>query len=101
MATKKKKPAAKKAAPAKGAQGGVRLDPDLALIPGNTATFVAEARDGRVMAKIVTARDSWMVAASGGSGDARVSRILETAGPISVTFYEDGKEYASGSWTVG
>jgi hypothetical protein len=80
--------------------GSVRLDPNLALVPGNAVTFVAEAREGRVQAKIVTAKDSWIVAASVGS-EARVSKILEVPGELTVEFYEDGKLYASGTWNVG
>ena len=85
---------------ASGDVGGIRLDPNLALTPGNAVTFVAEGRPGRVQAKIVTAKDSWLVAASLGSGDARVSKILEVPGDITVEFYEDGKLYASGTWEV-
>lgn len=92
----KKKSAAKPAA----AKGGIRLDPNLPLIPGNSVSFVAEERPGRVMAKIITARETWMVAASNGGGDARVTKILETGGDITVEFSEDGKLYASDTWTV-
>lgn len=84
--------------------GGVRLDPDLPLLPGNTVTFVAEGREGRTQAKIVTAKDSWLVATSTGAQGAeeRVSKIIETGhGEITVEFYEDGKLYASGTWPVG
>jgi hypothetical protein len=81
--------------------GGIRLDPNLALTPGNAVTFVAEERAGRVQVKIITVKDSWLVAASNGGGDARVSKILEVPGPITVEFYEDGKLYASGTWQVG
>lgn len=81
--------------------GGIRLDPNLPLTPGNAVTFVAEHREGRVQAKIITARDSWLVAASMGSGDARVSKIIEVPGDITVEFYADGKLYASGTWPVG
>ena len=85
----------------KAVTGGVSLDPNLPLIPGNAVSFVAEERPGRVQAKIVTAKDSWLVAASNIGGDARVSKILEVPGEITVEFYEDGKLYASGTWTVG
>lgn len=83
-------------------KGGVTLDPaSIALLPGNTVSFVAEEREGRVQAKIITGKDSWLVAASNGGGDARVSKILEVAGEITVEFYEDGELYASGTWPVG
>ena len=90
-----------KVKPSKSTTGNVRLDPNLALIPGNSVTFVAPAKEGRVQAKIVTARDSWLVAASLRGDEARVSKILEVPGDITVEFYADGKKYASGSWKVG
>lgn len=81
---------------------GVRIDPNLPLLPGNSVSFVADAGDGVIQAKIVTAKDSWLVAASTNGGYARVSKIIETGhGEITVEFYEDGKLYASGTWTVG
>lgn len=100
MATKAK---TKKASVKKAAKvvGGVRLDPNLRLIPGNTVSFVAEYRPGRVQAKIVTPRDSWVVAASTLRDDSRVSKILEVPGEISVEFYEDGDLFAAGTWQVG
>ena len=36
----------------------------------------------------------------GGDGDLRVSKIIEVPGTITVTYFNDGKEFASGSWTV-
>jgi len=86
----------------KSRKGDVRLDPQGALLPGNTVTFVADEGEGVVQAKIITAKDSWLVAASNTAGGARVSKIIETGhGEITVEFYEDGKLYASGTWTVG
>lgn len=85
-------------------KGGVVLDPaSVALIPGNTVSFVAEDRPDatRIQAKIITSRETWMVATSRDSTNARVSKILEVPGEITVEFYEDGKLYASGTWTVG
>ncbi len=90
-----------KVKPSRSTTGNIRLDPNLALIPGNSVTFVAPAKDGRLQAKIITARDSWLVAASVRGDEARVSKILEVPGDITVEFYADGKKYASGSWTVG
>lgn len=103
----KKKPAAKKPAAkaeASSKTGSVRIDPNLPLLPGNTVTFVAEGREGRTMAKIVTARGTDWVASSTGvaANEERVSKILETGhDEITVEFYEDGKLYASGTWPVG
>jgi hypothetical protein len=88
-------------AKAASANGGVRLDPNLRLIPGNAVTFVAEGREGRTQAKIITSSESWIVATSSGPGEERVSKILERPGEITVEFYEDGKKYASGTWQVG
>lgn len=84
--------------------GGVRIDPNLPLIPGNSVTFVAEGREGRTMAKISTARGSDWVATSTGvaANEERVSKILESGhGDVTVEFYEDGELYASGTWPVG
>lgn len=82
-------------------EGGIRLDPNLRLIPGNSVTFVAEGREGRTQAKIITSSESWIVATSSGPNEERVSKILERPGDITVEFYEDGKMYASGTWPVG
>lgn len=80
----------------------VRLDPpSVRLVPGNSVTFVADEGDGRVQAKITTARGSVLVTASNGHGDARVSKILETNDEIVVEFFDDGKKYASGTFKVG
>ncbi len=93
-----------KVKPSTSKKGSVRIDPNVALLPGNTVTFVAEAREGLVMAKIITAKDSWLVKTSTGvqANEERVSKIIETGhGEITVEFYEDGKKYASGTWPVG
>lgn len=92
-----------KVKPSKSTTGTIRLDPaNVALLPGNTVTFVAEGREGRTQAKIVTAKDSWLVATSSGQDEERVSKIIETGhGEISVEFFEDGKSYAKGTWPVG
>jgi hypothetical protein len=90
-----------KVKPSTSKTGTVSLDPNLPLLPGNTANFVAESRDGRVQAKIITAKDSWLVAASQSGDYARVSKIIETGhGEITVEFYADDKLYASGTWPV-
>lgn len=102
MAAKKKTaktPVAKAEAPE--VVGGIRLDPDLRLIPGNSVTFVAEGREGRTQAKIITSNETWVVATSSGPNEERVSKILERPGDITVEFYENGKKYASGTWPVG
>lgn len=106
----KKKPAAKKPAAKKSVVktvadvGGVRIDPNLPLIPGNSVTFVAEGRAGRTMAQVRTDRGSYWVATSTGvaANEERISKILESDhGNISVGFYEDGELYAFGTWPIG
>ena len=83
--------------------GKVHLDPpSVALIPGNSVSFWAETKgEGRQSVKVSTARDVWIGKPSVNRGVARTSKILETAhGDITVTFYEDGKAYASGKFSV-
>lgn len=83
--------------------GKVHLDPpNIKLIPGNSVSFWAETKgDGRQSVKVSTARDTWIGKPSVNGGVARTSKILETAhGEITVTFYEDGKAYASGKFPV-
>jgi hypothetical protein len=93
---------AEKAEQAKGhkANGGVRLDPNLPLVVGNSVTFVADEGKGRVMVRLETAQGVNWVAASNGHGDARVSLIIQVKGDIKVDFHSDGKKYASGTFTV-
>lgn len=79
----------------------VSIDPDMPLLPGRTATFSARQAEGRAMVKIETNRETWMGQPSNSAGGARVSKIIETGHTdITVTFSEDGKEYAQGTFTV-
>lgn len=87
--------------PAKRTVGDVRVDPPLGILQGHVPTFVAPEGKGRVMAKIITPRQTVWVVASNGNGDARVSKVMEGPGDVTVEFYDDGKLYASGTWSVG
>lgn len=81
----------------------VTVDPaSIALLPGNTVTFAAKPKDfGRQAVKIESARGTWMGVPAVSGGEARQSYLIETgAGEITVTFYEDGKEYATGTFSV-
>ena len=83
--------------------GSVRISPDLDPIPGNTVTFYAKAPEdaGRLTAKIDGPRGPWFAnLVEGGDGDLRVSKIIEVPGTITVSFFNDGKQFAKGSWEV-
>lgn len=85
------------------AVGAVRIDPDFPPIPGNTVNFNAQAPEnaGRLTAKISGPRGPWFASLTpGGSGDLRVSKIIEVPGTITVEFFNDGKKFAEGSWDV-
>lgn len=78
----------------------VRIDPALPLLVGNSVTFVADDRDGRVMAKVVMGGFSVLTAPSRNDGEVRITRIIERPGDVTVSFMENGKVYAEGSWTA-
>lgn len=80
----------------------VTLDPpSMPLLPGRTATFAARQAEGLAMVTITTDKDTWTGQASNSAGGARISKIIETGHTeITVAFSEDGKEYASGTFTV-
>lgn len=99
MATKKKPAAKAKAAPKKvSGLEPVHLDPDLPLLPGNSGTFVARQANGQPSATLSTDRGEIRAIPSNTQSGARVSRIIETYGAVTVTFFEDGKPYASGTF---
>ena len=81
----------------------VTLDPaNTALIAGNTATFVAREAEGAPTVTIaVNGVHNWTGVPSNSSNGARISKIIETGhSELTVAFSEDGKEYASGTFTV-
>jgi len=109
VATRTKKPnkqidakkEAKTETRARKSKGDVRLDPNLPLVAGNTANFVARQAKGVATAKVETDRGSWIGQVSNSPAGARISKIIETGHTeLKVTFYEDGKEYASGTFPV-
>lgn len=88
---------------AKSASAEVTLDPvNTALIAGNTATFVAREAEGVPTVTIaVNGVQNWAGVPSNSSNGARISKIIETGhSELTVTFSEDGTEYASGTFTV-
>lgn len=88
--------------PEKKGLSGVRIDPaNVRLIPGNSVTFIADDKKGRVTASITSDRGVRFVTASRNQGEARVGTILEVAGTVEVEFFENGEPYARGSWPVG
>jgi len=107
MATKTKAKTsskAKAAAPKKAASTksqGVRLDPNLPLVPGNSVNFVTEVpEDGdRFSVKISNDRGTTLNEISSTGGDLRINRIVETGwGTTTVEFYADGKKFAEGTF---
>jgi hypothetical protein len=93
----------KKDKPKKDNDSGVTLDPaNTALIAGNTATFVAREAEGVPTVTIaINGVQNWAGVPSNSSNGARISKIIETGhSELTVTFSEDGTEYASGTFTV-
>lgn len=66
-------------------------------LPGNTVTFTAPEAEGAATATITTNISSWTGAASN-AGAASVSVQIDNRHEfITVDFYDDGKQYASGT----
>ena len=85
---------------AKKAAADVRIDPNLPLILGNTVTFVAPEGEGLVKAKLVASNGTYWVKATNGSGDARISWIVQGTDEVTVEFHDDGKKYAEGTFSI-
>jgi archaellum component FlaF (FlaF/FlaG flagellin family) len=81
--------------------GVILADPAMAILPGRTMTFSTTPPEGRASVKIVTARQTKITTPSVSRERASVSHIVETGDDtIEVTFYDDGKAVATGTWDV-
>ena len=64
-------------------------------------TFTARQGKDPVEAEISTNRETWRGRASNTAEGASISKLIETGHTdVTVTFYEDGKAYATGTFTV-
>jgi hypothetical protein len=85
----------------KKATQGVRLDPNLPLVPGNSVSFVTDVPENgdRFSVKISNDRGTTLNNISSTGGDLRIGRIVESGwGTTTVEFYADGKKFAEGSF---
>lgn len=79
----------------------VTLTPSLTLMPGNLATFTARRGEGVVTAQISTNFGTWTGPAANTPDNAIVSKLIETGHMfVTVQFFEDGTEFAAGTFTV-
>jgi hypothetical protein len=100
------KPAATKKDPYEGPAPtplkGVRVSPDLPFLQGNSASFFARGGKGVVTAKITRAgvEEDWLGPVSSTDDEAGLTILFERPGKFTVSFYEDDKQFATGSFEV-
>jgi hypothetical protein len=79
----------------------VTFTPNLPMYPGNVVTFHTRQGKDDVEAEITTNRETWRGKASNTGAGASVSKLIESGhATITVTFFEDGKQYATGTFKI-